>query len=285
MVVDCDLRRAQLHQRLVAAARAGLHRLLREARAARRARPAHDASPTSSSLTAGPLPPNPPALLARKYLGDLLGTLRRHFDWVLVDSPPLASVTDALLLARHADHTVLVVQHNKVDKKLVKRSVAALRKVTPNLLGRRPQRRRRARAQLPLLLLPAAGRRRAEDAGRRRPAPEPRAGSPRESERGMGIGRWRTADRDDGPGPLRRLGPAGPAARPRARPARPPAPHPRRDRDRRRSRGATGAVERAELPAKDAWRRLATATGCAPATRLRTGEDARRRVSSSRGWR
>jgi Mrp family chromosome partitioning ATPase len=54
---------------------------------------------------------------------------------VLIDSPPLASVTDALLLARHCDHTVLVVQHNKVDKKLVKRSVAALRKATPNLLG------------------------------------------------------------------------------------------------------------------------------------------------------
>jgi Mrp family chromosome partitioning ATPase len=54
---------------------------------------------------------------------------------VLLDSPPLASVTDALLLARHADHTVLVIQHNTVDKKLVKRSVAALRKATPNLLG------------------------------------------------------------------------------------------------------------------------------------------------------
>ena len=54
---------------------------------------------------------------------------------MLVDSPPLASVTDALLLARHADHTVLVVQHDKVDKKLVKRTIAALRKATPNLLG------------------------------------------------------------------------------------------------------------------------------------------------------
>jgi polysaccharide biosynthesis transport protein len=54
---------------------------------------------------------------------------------VLVDSPPLASVTDALLVARHADVVVYVVQHNKVDKKLVKRSVDALRKATDNLLG------------------------------------------------------------------------------------------------------------------------------------------------------
>jgi capsular exopolysaccharide synthesis family protein len=87
------------------------------------------------ALTAGPLPPNPPALLARKQLGLLLAELQAEFEWVLVDSPPLASVTDALLLARHADHTVLVIQHDKVDKKLVKRSVTALRKVTPNLLG------------------------------------------------------------------------------------------------------------------------------------------------------
>jgi Mrp family chromosome partitioning ATPase len=54
---------------------------------------------------------------------------------VLIDSPPLASVTDALLLARYADIVLFVVQHNRVDKKLIKRTVASLRKVTPNLLG------------------------------------------------------------------------------------------------------------------------------------------------------
>ena len=134
VVVDCDLRRAQMHQRLSLPREPGftdffvrhepLSALLRPAAAA-----------NLFVLTAGPLPPNPPALLARKSLGDLLDELKRDFDWVLVDSPPLASVTDALLLARHADHAVLVVQHNKVDKKLVKRSVAALRKATPNLLG------------------------------------------------------------------------------------------------------------------------------------------------------
>jgi capsular exopolysaccharide synthesis family protein len=133
-VVDCDLRRAQMHQRLDLPREPGftdffvrhepLSALLRPAAAA-----------NLFALTAGPLPPNPPALLARKALGELLDEMRGEFDWVLIDSPPLASVTDALLLARHADHAVLVIQHNKVDKRLVKRSVAALRKATPNLLG------------------------------------------------------------------------------------------------------------------------------------------------------
>ena len=134
VVVDCDLRRAQMHQRL------GLRREPGFTNYFVNHVPVEELlKPTStehlSALTAGPLPPNPPAILARKTLAGLFEELRQRFDWVLVDSPPLASVTDALLLARQADHTVLVVQHNKVDKKLVKRSVLALHKATPHLLG------------------------------------------------------------------------------------------------------------------------------------------------------
>jgi succinoglycan biosynthesis transport protein ExoP len=134
VVVDCDLRRSQMHERFALSREPGftdyfvrhepLTALLK---------------PTSTAnlflLTTGPLPPNPPAILARKSLHDLFDALRDDFEWVLVDSPPLASVTDALLLARQADHTVLVVEHDKVDKKLVKRTVAALQKATPYLLG------------------------------------------------------------------------------------------------------------------------------------------------------
>jgi succinoglycan biosynthesis transport protein ExoP len=134
VVVDCDLRRAQMHQRLGLPREPGFTDFfVRHEPVSALVRPA--AMANLFVLTAGPLPPNPPALLARKSLGDLFEQLRAEFEWVLIDSPPLASVTDALLLARHADLAVLVVQHNKVDKKLVKRSVAALRKATPNLLG------------------------------------------------------------------------------------------------------------------------------------------------------
>jgi Mrp family chromosome partitioning ATPase len=86
-------------------------------------------------VPAGPPPPNPPALLARPELEAGLGQLRRHYRWVLLDSPPVAAVTDALLLAQLADATVLVVQQNKVDRTTVKRALAALRKVTPNVVG------------------------------------------------------------------------------------------------------------------------------------------------------
>jgi capsular exopolysaccharide synthesis family protein len=134
VVLDGDLRRPMLHQRLGLPRDPGVtdfftlgadvNSLLQATRVK-----------NLSALTAGPLPPSPPALLARVDVGTLLEQLRRQFRWVLVDSPPLASVTDALLLARHADLTMLVVQHDKVDKKVVKRNLATLRKSTPNVFG------------------------------------------------------------------------------------------------------------------------------------------------------
>jgi polysaccharide biosynthesis transport protein len=134
VVLDCDLRRAQLHQRLGLDREPGLTDHFVKHAPLDQLLKATD-QPNLFVLTAGPLPPNPPALLARRAVAELLAELKARFEWILVDSPPLASVTDALLLARHADEVVMVVQHNKVDKKVVKRSVNALRKAAPNLLG------------------------------------------------------------------------------------------------------------------------------------------------------
>jgi capsular exopolysaccharide synthesis family protein len=132
VVLDCDLRRAQLHQRLDLPREPGLTDYFVKHEVPKALVQA-TAVPNLFALTAGP--PPPPAILARKSVADLLDQLRAIYEWILVDSPPLASVTDALLLARHADMVVMVVQHNKVDKKIVKRNVAILRKVSPNVLG------------------------------------------------------------------------------------------------------------------------------------------------------
>jgi capsular exopolysaccharide synthesis family protein len=134
VVVDGDLRRANLHLRLGVPREPGLTDLfLRQVELTSLVRPTRIAR--LAALPAGPLPPNPPALLARPELEAAFVQLRRHYRWVLVDSPPVAAVTDALLLARIADTTILVVQQNKVDRAMVKRALAALRKVTPGVLG------------------------------------------------------------------------------------------------------------------------------------------------------
>ncbi len=134
VVVDCDLRRANLHLRLNVPREPGFTDFFVKGQnmgaLARSTRVAN-----LSVIAAGPLPPNPPALLARPELATALLALKRQYRWVLVDSPPVAAVTDALLLAQRADSTILVVQQNKVDRAMVKRALAALRKVTPNVIG------------------------------------------------------------------------------------------------------------------------------------------------------
>jgi succinoglycan biosynthesis transport protein ExoP len=134
ILLDLDLRRAQIHSRTGLTREPGLtNHFTEHADLASLIRPTR--TPNLFALTAGKLPPNPPALLARPLVGELLGRLCQDYEWVLLDSPPLASVTDALLLARWADQVIFVIQHNKVDKRLVKRHVAGLRRVTGNLLG------------------------------------------------------------------------------------------------------------------------------------------------------
>ena len=133
VVVDCDLRRGQLHNRVGLEREPGLTGVLaQQGELDAAVRPVEE---NLFAVTGGPVPPNPPALIARRQMKDLLQGLRQRFEWVIVDSPPLASVTDAQLLARYADATLFVVRHNAVGKALVRRTVQALRKSGAHVLG------------------------------------------------------------------------------------------------------------------------------------------------------
>ncbi len=60
--------------------------------------------------SAGPIPPNPAELIERKTMTDFLEKARKQFDFIILDTPPVAVVTDAMLLARRADMTLFVVR-------------------------------------------------------------------------------------------------------------------------------------------------------------------------------
>jgi capsular exopolysaccharide synthesis family protein len=63
-------------------------------------------------LASGPLPPNPSELLSSAQMQQLLDRLSATYDYVLIDSPPLLLVSDALEVARHVDGVVLVVRRD-----------------------------------------------------------------------------------------------------------------------------------------------------------------------------
>ena len=86
-------------------------------------------------ITCGPIPPNPVELFGSERFHGLLDELRANFDWVLIDSPPLASLSDSLVLASLVDMVMLVIKHNANDRDLIKRSTDSVRKVNANLIG------------------------------------------------------------------------------------------------------------------------------------------------------
>jgi receptor protein-tyrosine kinase len=68
-------------------------------------------------------------------MADLLATLRKTYDVVLIDAPPLLPVTDAALLARQADGAILVVKHGTITRDQVRLSVQRLEQVDARLVG------------------------------------------------------------------------------------------------------------------------------------------------------
>jgi capsular exopolysaccharide synthesis family protein len=66
-------------------------------------------------ITSGTIPPNPSELLGSKQMFDFLQLLKKEYDIIILDSPPFISVTDAEILSRISDGTILVVQSNKTQ--------------------------------------------------------------------------------------------------------------------------------------------------------------------------
>jgi succinoglycan biosynthesis transport protein ExoP len=81
------------------------------------------------------LPENPPFLLSQPDIRELIEYLRGRFDWVLIDTPPVTSVTDAVIIAPLVDSILFVIKHNFVDKRIARNSLSALSKVNPNIMG------------------------------------------------------------------------------------------------------------------------------------------------------
>ena len=80
-------------------------------------------NPEFSFLPSGPLPPNPSELLSSPILEQILKTAVQNFDWVIVDSPPVMSLSDTTILSALCDTVVLVLRANSTPSKLIENTV------------------------------------------------------------------------------------------------------------------------------------------------------------------
>jgi capsular exopolysaccharide synthesis family protein len=144
LLVDTDLRRASLHHFFDLPNRRGLTSLLVElGRAGQDVEIRNLVEDTIQAtqvgglqlLASGPTPPNPSELLGSSRMRELEEVLKAQFDLVIFDSPPVLSVTDAVVLSAQADATLMVVRVGLSRKEHVKQAATRLREANANLIG------------------------------------------------------------------------------------------------------------------------------------------------------
>src|SRR5215467_5331520 len=88
-----------------------------------------------SVLTSGPIPPNPAELLGSDQMHRLLAVLQANYTHVVVDSPPVSSFTDGVLISTMVDGVLLVVHGGKSSRHIVRRSKQLLSDVGAKIFG------------------------------------------------------------------------------------------------------------------------------------------------------
>ena len=86
-------------------------------------------------MTAGPIPPNPAELLLSEATSELLDTLSEYYDFIIIDTPPVAVVSDALALVDKVDGTVIAIRERHANHDDLKKTVSALRFAEAKILG------------------------------------------------------------------------------------------------------------------------------------------------------
>ncbi|TCI39067.1 polysaccharide biosynthesis tyrosine autokinase [Exiguobacterium sp. SH4S7] len=134
LLIDCDLRKPTAQFTFNLSSQAGLSTILVGRILLERAIQKTGVE-RLSLLTAGPIPPNPTELIASDQMVELLDEVRRQYDIVILDAPPMMQVADARLLAKIADGTILVISCENSERQLVVKAKEQLERTGTHMLG------------------------------------------------------------------------------------------------------------------------------------------------------
>jgi capsular exopolysaccharide synthesis family protein len=134
LLIDADMRRPRVHEIFGGEQEPGLSNVLsgnaKTSEAVRK-------SKTSGLwlMAAGHIPPNPAELLGSRRYTDFIASLSAHFDWVLLDTPPVMVVADSSIVANQASGVVFVVRADHTSRHAVRAAVEQLEAANAHLIG------------------------------------------------------------------------------------------------------------------------------------------------------
>ncbi len=135
LLIDADLRRPSIHKTLGLKPRCGLTSVLTGSETLESAIIPAVQSPNLFVLPAGPHPPHPAELVGSVAMKELLKRCRGEYDHIVIDTPPVLSVTDAVVLSVEADANILVIRSRQTTKEALRRARDLLCQVNARVLG------------------------------------------------------------------------------------------------------------------------------------------------------
>ena len=134
LLIDCDMRKPSIDSMLGIQPTPGLSDTLAGMKKLENV-VQHERNGVLDVIAAGNIPPDPTLLLQGKEMHKLLETVGEMYDYVILDFPPVTTVTDAVLLADMVNGYLIVVRHGKTDYRAVIDTVEQLRFAKANIIG------------------------------------------------------------------------------------------------------------------------------------------------------
>ena len=135
LLVDSDMRRPAIHKYLGFPMNRGLSACLAGTETPDQVVVAVDEIPGLHVIPAGHMPPYPSEMLASDAMPQLLKRWRGEYRYIVIDTPPVLAVTDAVVCARAADVVVLIARSEKTGRQSLVRTRDVLRRVRANIAG------------------------------------------------------------------------------------------------------------------------------------------------------
>ena len=133
LLIDCDMRKSSVHKNFRVTNTYGVTDLLVGKQKLETV--VNKVKENLYVITAGNVPPNPAEMLASKAMESFLDEMKKEYDYIVLDTPPLQAVTDAQILSTKADGTLVVVRAGVTKKDAVANAVSILKKVNSHIIG------------------------------------------------------------------------------------------------------------------------------------------------------
>lgn len=133
IVVDADLRKPTIHKKFRLDNTEGLTDLLIGKRNIKQVSKSMDQN--INVITSGKKTPNPAEMVSSKAMEELMEFLKEEYDYVIIDTPPVRTISDGVILSAKADGVILVVRAGKTKSADIVKGYKELEKVKANIVG------------------------------------------------------------------------------------------------------------------------------------------------------